>query len=132
MLAYGTLSHLKSTETLDKGLWSKVLCKFFNFSAPISAPKGGPPYDLFPELTRLQEILQQTANYYQQLPIKINGKPCLIQVDIEVTLSTLNPTPICQQISQSGKKKQIIPCTSPYNTQISLVRKPNGWGWRFV
>lgn len=64
----------------------------------------------------LQEILQQTANYYQQLPIKINGKLCLILVDIEVTLSTLNPTLTCQQISQSGKKKQIIPFTSPYNT----------------
>lgn len=52
----------------------------------------------------LQEILQQTANYYQQLPIKIKGKPCLILGDTEVTLSTLNPNHMPTNLSKWEKK----------------------------
>ena len=29
-------------------------------------------------------------------------------------------------------KGLIIPCTSPCNTPILLVKKPNGKGWRFI
>lgn len=35
-------------------------------------------------------------------------------------------------ISAYTKKELIVPCTSPYNTPILPVRKPNGKGWRLT
>lgn len=66
-------------------------------------------------------------------PIKVtvdNSKPLPNSRQYPLKPEALNGIrPIIQEFLE---KRLIIPCTSPHNTPILPVKKPNGKGWRFV
>ena len=72
---------------------------------------------------------------------KIHSTPPIkIKIDPSKPLLRINQYPISKEphegiepiIEAYKAQGLIIPCSSPCNTPILPVRKPKGWGWRFV